>query len=1466
MSFIAISNSNEGGSYVRTQAKATFAGSTPRRAQGRGRIGMVFACLIVLCAFLGSSAPASGAVPPKGVTSFFGSNGGGAGQMLFQRGTGVNQSTGNVYIADGGNNRVVVFNASGTFLRAFGQDVVSSGPGNSGTGIEICIPANGDVCKAGTTGATGGALSNPQGLAVDQSTGNVYVTDQNNLRVQQFDANGTFLRAFGQDVVASGPGNAPAASAVQSLNVTATGGKYTLSFGGKTTPELPFNATAAEVQTALTGLTSIGAGNVEVAGASPPYTITFKGALANNPEPTIVAASGVGPGNELEGGAVTVTTTVTGSTGFEVCVAANGDVCKAGTSVSTGGGFKSTFNGHLAVAPSGAPNAGNVLVADPANLRVQEFTSAGAFVRTFGFDVVAAGPGNTGATFEVCAAANGDACKIGVSGTGSGQFSLTVNRVAEDSAGNVYTVESGTPNFRVQKFTLPGNVVTPGGTFSAANLKGTAASSAPFDVAIDPATNNLLVTKGFVAGATPNCPNTGVASVAERRIVEVSSAGVLEGTHIACAGITATLGLGVRGSTGDLYVSSQSPPSTSGVEARIYVLNVVPPPSITLSAISDVGDHEATITGFVNANAASAFPTSYQLEYKRAADSVWSSTVGTEIGTANANIFIEKTLTALDASTTYEVRFTASRTFAAGSATTPVFAFTTSAAAPSITNPVVSTAATETGARIAFYGTVNPNGKPTTYRFEFGTDADYGSSIPLGGASIGSGSSSLTVDDYVEGLEANTTYHYRLVAQSASGLTVSPDQTVTTPPLGGGLPSGRVAELVTPADKRPTGNADNIVFNQLYFQAAESGDAMAYLVLNGVEGSTTGGEVVYAADRAAEGWSPQQVTPAALVPPPLAGVDLFGRSGVVRYFSPDDLKCGMVETHNPLTDDTPAADIENGVYNLYRWNKDDNSYTLISNRIPLNPSASTNTNVFYEVIGATADCSRIFFKSNVYNFLSGSSGIYEWDNGTLREALQRPDGSIATGHPQFEAGDAKNVVSPDGRYFFSATSNQGANAGKAAIFVRKGPGQVIDATQPTHGATMGAKLETVSPDGSKVFFLANYGIAGTSSAGPTNADCTGIDKVSSFPGNLACDLYSYDVETGELKDISADSNLADSNGAVAQGVLAVSDDGSSIYFAARGQLVPGQGRTYSENLAQQAANIYLSRNGSLTYVGGLATTDDFLFSPAFIRNGASWSSQTTANGDYLLFASRDNMTGTNPVGTQQAYLFSSQTGSTICVSCPLDGSQPHTRNLDGGVKRAAIPNQQAGFNKYTPRSLAEDGTVMFESEDALTPGSVEGQSRAVGTIVNRDPLETNVYEWRDGQVSLLVTGQVEPVDVGGPDGRDFFVKTYAQLIPNDFDFSADIYDLRSGGGFPAPPTPPTPCDPAADQCQGTPSTPPVATNPASSQLVGPGNPPVQEPKQKKKKKKHKKKKKNKKKQHSNRHNARAASANTGGAK
>jgi hypothetical protein len=719
---------------------------------------------------------------------------------------------------------------------------------------------------------------------------------------------------------------------------------------------------------------------------------------------------------------------------------------------------------------------------------------------------------------------------------------------------------------------------------------------------------------------------------------------------------------------------------------------------------------------------------------------------------------------------------------------------------------------------------IDPQGLGTSYHFEWGTTPSYGHDVPTDFEPfLGSGSDPVTVTAKLTDLEPGTVYHYRVVATNSSGQTAGPDYAIQT--LNScDLANRRCPELVSPADKGSTGGVDIVYPAQGAFQASETGDGMAYQILNGDGTSTSGGDVIYAGTRSLGGWSGVQVTPRSLVPMPNSSglITVYsGNPGKVKYFSPD-LRCAIVETINPLTADTPATSVEFGVTNLYRWNADDGSYTLLTNRVPLNPSTSGALGVVgYEVAGASSDCSRVIFASSDYDFLPGAHRLYEWENGVLRDAGVLPDGTSVPVKVTTTQGAAKNNVSPDGSLFFTATSSEGLDAGKAAVFMRKGPGEIVDMSQPTTAVpAMGASYETASPDGSRVFFLANYGIASNSSSGPTNGNCTSLVGLHS----TACDLYSYDVETGDLTDVSAFNTAPNPQGAVVQGVMAVSNDGSTVYFAARGQLVPDKGRTYAQNLQGAGfVNVYRYRDSELTFVGSLAArdVDASQSAHAVIHSPGSWTSQTSSGGRYLYFASRDNMTGTNPGGVEEAYFFSEETG-TVCVSCPRDGSPPHSR-IDATQGYAIASSYSVGAGRHTPRSLSEDGRVIFASEDALAPGAIEGDGTIVGSEAVKGPAQTNVYEWYRGQVSLLATGRVQFLDMG-PDGRDVFLKTYSRLDSRDVDAVGDVYDLRANGGFAPPIQPPAPCDPGAGQCQRqSGQAPGVFGSPGSLALLGSGN-------------------------------------------
>jgi hypothetical protein len=114
---------------------------------------------------------------------------------------------GDVYVVDEANQRIERFDADGNFISAWGADVNSPAGGSA---YEICVVAAN--CKAGVAAAGNGAasgdgdLSTPEGVAVDEDTGNVYVSDRENRRIDEYDGAGVFIRSFGFDVDATTAG------------------------------------------------------------------------------------------------------------------------------------------------------------------------------------------------------------------------------------------------------------------------------------------------------------------------------------------------------------------------------------------------------------------------------------------------------------------------------------------------------------------------------------------------------------------------------------------------------------------------------------------------------------------------------------------------------------------------------------------------------------------------------------------------------------------------------------------------------------------------------------------------------------------------------------------------------------------------------------------------------------------------------------------------------------------------------------------------------------------------------------------------------------------------------------------------------------------------------------------------------------------------------------------------------------
>jgi hypothetical protein len=190
-------------------------------------------------------------------------------------------------------------------------------------------------------------------------------------------------------------------------------------------------------------------------------------------------------------------------------------------------------------------------------------------------------------------------------------------------------------------------------------------------------------------------------------------------------------------------------------------------PTAVTGAVTAFSATTATVTGTVNPN---GLATTWSFEYGKSTG-YGSSTPSTSAGAGTVNVSATATIADLAPATTYHYRFVAVN--GSGTATGADGVFTT-AAAP-LPAAVTGSASNLSANAATLNGSVNPNGRPTTWHFEAGTSTGYGTSTPAQNAGAGTGA--VAVSAPLTGLQAGRTYHFRLVATSDAGTTRGADQT-----------------------------------------------------------------------------------------------------------------------------------------------------------------------------------------------------------------------------------------------------------------------------------------------------------------------------------------------------------------------------------------------------------------------------------------------------------------------------------------------------------------------------------------------------------------------------------------------------------------------------------------------------------------------------------------------------------------
>ncbi len=749
---------------------------------------------------------------------------------------------------------------------------------------------------------------------------------------------------------------------------------------------------------------------------------------------------------------------------------------------------------------------------------------------------------------------------------------------------------------------------------------------------------------------------------------------------------------------------------------------------------------------------------------------------------------------------------------------------------------------------------IDPGGGETTYRFEYDTapytsSAAHGTSITREGAgkegTIGSGTTPEPVEVRLESLQPGTVYYYRVVASNEAGTFNGPGKTFTTnpalgsepsqhceneqrraeQPFGLGLPDCRAYEMVSPVQTGGQDATDASIGTGP--RAAVSGEAIAYSSRGsfaGPSGANLENELVSRRDP--NGWATQGITP-LFDPQSLYQVSSYQ----ALAFTPD-LGEGIASTSASLpgTGAPTPSGVERDLY-------------LADFATPTKYRYVGET---FFPMGASTDLSRVVFgeKGDVSEWLDGGSTVpVSVSNAGKPLSASVGDATFVNQENSRIDKDVWHSVSGDGSrvYFTSPAFVFEGIPGERQLYVRVNIGQpqspmsgedctvVVDAcTVEVSASERGvvdphgpqpARFWGASVDGSKVFF--------TSSAELTEDAYTGGE-------DNAANLYEYNLDKPEgerLADLTVDET--DAEGAAVQGVAQISEDGSYAYFVAKGALKAAGGEPLRNSLGDEPVaegyNLYVVHEGGApVFVATLAKNDRFDWSSnePETRPGPGFTTAVVSpGGGHLAFMSERSLTGYDnrqaqpgecerqiaETGGQQGrgncrevYLYDAVTGGLVCASCDSSGARPVGPS---GLRTVA----GATFVQYRPRQLLEDGTLFFDSSDALVPHASDGRG--------------NVYEYEDGHVYAIsnVAGGHESFFMdASADGRDVFFGTADQLLPEDVSNNVVVYDARAGGGFPVVVGAPA-CS-NADSCKPPVSAQPAVFGaPASATFSGVGN-------------------------------------------
>jgi hypothetical protein len=1012
--------------------------------------------------------------------------------------------------------------------------------------------------------------------------------------------------------------------------------------------------------------------------------------------------------------------------------------------------------------------------------------------------------------------------------------------VAVDSHGTVYVNQLEGP---VEKLTPSEFPVTPFTTYASAGIVD---ANTSWGVVVDPVTDHLFVDEHtLVAEYDETGARTGNFANAEP------------------GALTASQGVAVNSASGEVYASD----AEGKRQVEVFGAAVIVP-EVTTTAPTEIGPTSATLQGTVNPSGVEV--TSCRFDYGTSVSYGQSAPCEQTVGSGSTAVAVSAKLTGLVAGTTYHVRLQAEN---AGGVPSFGGDVTFSTLPPPVITAAVASNLTPSSAKLG--ALVNPGGLDTSYRFEYGTSGSYGLSVPVPDRDIGAGVSAVAVSAEVTGLTAGSTYHWRVVAHNEAGTTVSPDHTFVYAEVGGGLSDGRAYEMVTPPQKDGAVIGDSTFAPPPDVSADGSHIILGSLQCFGHSGSCVpirqSVDTLYEFTRTPSGWTTNPLSPPATQ---------FEANTWFRYNADASTTLFTMPTAPHGEDDFYARTPDGAFHNIG----------------PLSPpSRGQNINAVQSVQAdaATADLLHVVFLTEpVWPFgETGLPSLFQYSGlgntaPTLVGVMGGPGStnvisSCGTLFGDQSPGGGASGLSADGSVvFFKAmpiSHNVPCPSGAlgavsvAELFARVGGARTVAVSEPdvvspaepneacvsvacvanTSVASVGtawrdATFEGASGDGSRAFFTSQQQLTDTAGEDPSATDAA--KPCALTVGLNGCNLYEFEGAGAaggsgrRLVDVSGGDSSG--GGPRVQGVLAVSGDGSHVYFVAKGVLT-GVANARGEGAQQEKDNLYVFERdaafpgGRVVFVAVLPGSD----AVQQLANGPGRPANVSPDGRFLVFTSGGLLTGDDSRvdGGQQVFRYDALTGVLVRISVGQDGFND---NGNVGAGDAFIVPGFLGYDRAGPGrgdpTMSDDGSfVFFMSPVALTQGALG--SVQIGVNLGGGPAYAeNVYEWHNGVVSLISDGRdtstapaelcfpnISAVCLIGSDtsGRNVFFSTTDRLVSSDTDTQLDVYDARVCSlGDPCIRTPDLPSPPClGEQCHGTPPATPSLAAPGSASFSGVGN-------------------------------------------